>query len=109
MNAYTDKRACRRLRNTAAIEFSYFNKKHCYGAQTLNHCDEGICFKSGVALRPGSTICIRVNTFHPHAACICDFRGLHSLNLAEVKWCKDISNTTELFYEIGAKYYQTEY
>jgi hypothetical protein len=109
MNAYIDKRACKRCRYTAIIEFSYFNKKHCYEAQTLNHCDEGMCFKSEVAIQPGATICIRVKNFHPNGACIGDCRGLRSLILAEAKWCKEILNETEHFYEIGAKYYQPEY
>jgi len=108
MNAYTDKRACRRLRNTAAIEFSYFNKGNCFEAQMLNHCDEGMCFKSKVILRPGATVCIRVKNFHPNDACVDDWRGLRSITLAEVKWCKKILDANEPFYEVGAQYYLPE-
>jgi hypothetical protein len=109
MNAYTDKRACERLRHTATIEFSYFNKQHCYEAQTLNHCGEGMCFKTEVSLQPGATVCIRLKNFSPHGACNGDCRGLRSLTLAEAKWCKEIINETETFYEIGVKYYHPEY
>jgi hypothetical protein len=109
MNTYTAKRACERLRYSATIEFSYFNKKHCYEAQTLNHCDGGICFKSEVSLQPSATVVIRVKNFHPHGDCNGDCRGLRSFTLAEAKWCKEILGETERFYEIGAKYYQPEY
>ncbi len=109
MNAYTEKRACERLRHTAAIEYSYFNKKHSFKAQTLNHCDEGMCFKSTVSLQPGATVCIRVKKIHPNSPCKGDCRGLRSLTLAEAKWCKEIIDETERFYEIGVKYCQPEY
>jgi hypothetical protein len=109
MNSYTDKRACKRLRHTAYIKFSYFNKDHWHEAQTLNHCDEGMCFKSEVSLKPGTTICVRAKNLHPNAACSGDCQGLRSLTLAEAKWCKKILNETKLFYEIGAKYFQPPY
>ena len=109
MNADTNQRACERLRYTALIGFSYFNKKQCYEAQTLNHCDEGMCFKSNVSIQPGAIVCIRVKNFHPHGACNGDCRGLRSVTLAEAKWCKEIFNETDHFYEIGAKYYQAAY
>jgi hypothetical protein len=105
MNAYTDKRACARIGCSATIEFSYFNKKHCYEAQTLNCSDGGICFKSEVSLPPPTIVVIRVKNFHPHGDC----RGLRSVTLAEPKWCKEILSETEQFYEIGVKYRQPEY
>ena len=107
MEAYTDKRACARVFHTAAIEFSYFNKKRWYETQTLNYCDEGMCFKSKVSLQPGTTVFIRVKNNQPIGAGA--GRGLRSVTLAEVKWCKEIINETEPFYVIGAKYYLPEY
>ena len=109
MKSYTDKRACERRSYTASIAFSYFNKENCYEAQTLNHCAGGMRFKSEVFLQPGATVYIRVKKFHPNGACSGDCRGLRSVTLAEVKWCKEFINETELFYEIGAKYYEPEY
>jgi hypothetical protein len=88
MNAYSDKRACERRKHTASIEYSYFNKDNWYEAQTLNNCDEGICFKSEVSLKTGATICVRAKNLHPSAAFNGDCRGLRSLTLAEAKWCK---------------------
>ena len=108
MKSYTDKRACERSSHAALIEFSYFNKEHCYEAQTLDHCAVGLRFKSEVFLKPGATINIRVKKFHPNDSCKGDCRGLRSVALAEVKWCKEFLNETEPFFEIGAKYFQPD-
>lgn len=110
MKAYTDKRAFERRRYTATIEFSYLNSdQYYYEAQTLNHSDEGICFKSEIPIRHRATVLIRANNFHPNGACNGDCRGLRLLTLAVVKWCKEISNETKSFYEVGAKYFQPPY
>jgi hypothetical protein len=109
MKSFTEKRDCERRNHTAAITFSYFNKEHCYEAQTLNHCTGGMRFKSEVFLRPGATVYIRVKKFHPDGTCNGDCRGLRSVTLAEVKWCKEYLNETESLYEIGAKYFEPEY
>ena len=109
MNAYTDKRASERLRFTAAIEFSYFNREHFYNAQTLNHCDEGMCIKSAVALKPGATVCIRLKKIPPDGASRRAYRGLRLFTMAEAKWCREIRIKTDHFYEIGVKYFQPEY
>ncbi len=109
MNAYTDNRALERREHTATIEVSHFNRDCCYKVQTLNYWDEGICFKSEVPVKPGATLLIRANDLHANGACNGSFRGLPSITLAEVKWCKEILNETETFYEIGANYYQPVY
>ncbi len=110
MEAYTNKKALERLSQTATIEFSYFNRDQDYHeAQTLHHSDEGIRFKAMVPLSPGATILIRAKDLHPNGACNGDCRGLRSLTLAEVKWCKEILNESESFYEISAQYYPPEY
>ncbi len=109
MNAFMDKRACERLRYTDAIEFSFLNKRNWYEAQTINHCDEGMCFNSKVSLQPQASVCIRIKNLHSNSACKGGCRGLRSVSLAEAKWCKEIINETKHFYEIGAKYYLPEY
>ena len=109
MESYTDKRDSERRSHAAPITFSYFNKAHFYEAQTLNHGDGGVCFKSNVLLQPGATVYIRVKKNYPNGACSGDYRGLRSVTLAEVKWCNEFLNEAEPFYEIGAKYYEPEY
>ena len=55
-----EKRACERWDHTALIAFSYFNKNPSFDTQTLNHCLDGMCFKSSFFLQPGASLCIRV-------------------------------------------------
>ena len=108
MNAYADQRVFERCRCSATIEFSHFNKGHGYEAQTLNNCDQGMCFKSEVMLQPGVIVCIRVKDLQSNDAWNFNCQGLRSVSLAEVKWCKEITNETGSFYEIGTKYFQPE-
>ena len=56
MKTNAEKRACERHSYTASIAFSYFNKEHCFEAQTINHCAGGMCFKSNFFLQPEATV-----------------------------------------------------
>ncbi|MCA1793830.1 MAG: hypothetical protein LC660_08180, partial [Desulfobacteraceae bacterium] len=113
LEPYTDKRAIERCTHTAIMKFSHFslNRDHFHVAQTINHSDEGICFKAEIPLKPGVTVLIKAENLHPNGACTCngDCLGLRSLTLAEAKWCKEILDESEFFYEIGAQYYPPEY
>jgi hypothetical protein len=55
-----EKRACERWNHTALIAFSYFNQEPSFDTQTLNHCLDGMCFKSSFSLQPDASLCIRV-------------------------------------------------
>lgn len=46
--------------HTVPIALSYFNKEYCFDAQTLNHCTDGMRFKSNFFLQPGATVYIKV-------------------------------------------------
>jgi hypothetical protein len=109
MDFFTEKRICERRSHTALMEFSFFNKGQYFEAQTLNHGEGGLRFKSEVFIKPGATVYLRVKKLHPNGPCQGDCRGLRSATLAEVKWCKEFLNGTEPFYEIGAKYFQSDY
>lgn len=52
---------------TRLIFSNYFNAKDFFTAQTLNHCMDGMCFKSANPLKLGKTISIRVKSFKPNA------------------------------------------
>lgn len=89
METNAEKRAYERRSYSAPIVFSYFNKEHCFDAQTINHGTEGMCFKSNLFLRPGATLCIRIKKFRPNGPCSGFCEGLRSITLTEVKWCND--------------------
>ncbi len=109
MHTLPEKRAYKRQSFTASMVFSYFNKEHCFDAQTLNHCDGGMGFKSNVFLKTGAALYIRVKEFQPNGLPADGCKGLRSKALAEVKWCKEMPNSDLFLYSVGAKYYQPDY
>jgi len=109
MHTVPEKRAYKRQSFTAPIVFTYFNKEHLFDAQTLNHCDGGMSFKSNVFLKPGVTLYIRVKEFHPNGPCTGACKGLRSETLAEVKWCREMPDSNLFSYSVGAGYCQPDY
>ena len=109
MKTKAEKRAYERRSYTAPIVFSHFNNKHLFDAQTLNHCDRGMSFKSNVFLQTGATLYIRVKEFHPNGSCTGLCEGLRSATLAEVKWCKKEPDKDDSDYGVGVKYFETVY
>jgi len=109
MKTNAEKRVYARHSDTVPITFSYFNKESYVDAQTFNHCTGGMCFKSNLLLKPGATVFIRVKNFHPNKSYtgLCD--GLHSVTLAEVKWCEEELDAEGLSYGVGVKYYEPHY
>ena len=104
-----EKRACERWNHTALIAFSYLNQEPSFDTQTLNHCLDGMCFKSSFFLQPGASLFIRVKKFNPNGSCTGLSEGLRSVTLAEVKWCDRVLDADAFAYEVGVKYYEQVY
>jgi hypothetical protein len=109
VDTLTEKRACKRRSFTAPIVYTYFNRQYPFDAQTLNHGDGGLSFKSNRFLKPGATLHIRVKEFRSNEPCTGDSKGLRSQTLAEVKWCKEMPDSDLFSYTVGARYYQPDY
>ena len=105
----SEKRANERQSFSTPIVFSYFNKELFFDAETLNHCDRGLCFKSDVRLKPGATVYINVKKFSLNGPCTSNCNGLRSVTLAEIKWSREIPDPPVHSYEIGVKYYELPY
>ena len=103
------KRACDVGTHTVLIAFSYFNQEPSFDTQTLNHCQDGMCFKSSFSLQPGATLCIRVKKFNPNGSCTGLSEGLRSATLEEVKWCSEVPDDKASQYGIGVKYFAPAY
>ena len=109
MNTVPESRASERQDYTTPIVFSYSNKKHLFNAQTLNHCAGGVGFKPNVFLQPGITLYIRVKELHLNGSYTGRCKGLRSVTLAEVKWCKEISDSDRFSDVLGTKHFQPDY
>ena len=109
MKSNIDKRASERRNHTSRIAFSYFNQEPSFDTQTLNHCLDGMCFKSSFPLQPGATLYIRVKKFNLNDSCTGLSEGLRSVTLAEVKWCSEVPDENTSQYGIGVKYFAPPY
>lgn len=104
-----EKRAHTRLYYPVPIEISYIGKGANMGAQSLNHCEGGMCFESGCSFRPGEALHVKVKAFHPHGPCSGLCEGLRSITTAEVKWCCDVPDGDTPHYRVGIKFYAPVY
>ena len=104
-----DKRAYERRSYSVPIEISYISEGDKFSAQSVNHCEEGMCFESQVAFLIGDTLYVRVKDFHPHGPCVGLCEGLRSMTLAEVRWCHEVSDKVTPHYQVGIKFYASVY
>ena len=108
MKDFMEKRACRRCEYIAPVTCAFFLSDNFYRGITMNHCEDGIYFESTFPIKPGASIYIRVENYSHedfHNG-ICSCRGIRSIGVAEVKWCKELTDIANSYYGIGLKYYQ---
>lgn len=104
MDSTSDQRAFERRNCNASMVFSYFNQTESYDAKVLNCSADGICFQSNLYLQPGAIVCIRVKEFRCSDSPEDKADGLHSMSLAQVKWCKEMPGAESAAYGVGVKY-----
>lgn len=104
MNGLEEKRAYNRRQYCVPIEISYVHKGKRLSAESLNHCEGGMCFDSALSFQPGTTLNIRVIEFHPHGPCTGLCEGLRSIALAEVKWCSEDTARGAPRYQVGIQF-----
>ena len=109
MKRHLEKRACERHSYAADIVFSYFNKEHSYNAEIRNLGRGGMCFRSNLFLKPGTTVYIRLKKIHPNAIRTGCCEGLHLVTLADVKWCREAPGSEAFPYGVGVKYFEPVY
>jgi len=102
-----EKRASRRNNYVATITCTHFNADRFYAAKTTNHSKERLQLDSNFPLKPGASIYIRIEDLllNVSGSNASDFNELRSLSLAQVRWCKEISDPRGNYYKVGLKYY----
>jgi hypothetical protein len=78
-------------------------------ARALNFCSDGMCFKIGTPLHPGSGIVIRVVGWTREASFPAAHKCLRTMIIGEVKWCSGASGETAIDYTVGVKYFPNYY
>ena len=99
-------RSCQRCSHSGAVFFNVFNSDQPPQVGDLrNYCELGLCFEATHFVKPGTALYIRIvsaTTRHSEPAAI---PGCRTISLAEVKWCRDISEGENPRFGIGTKFY----
>ena len=66
-------------------------------------------FKSGLFLKPGTTVYIRLVKVNSHGSDSGVYQEIRSVALAEVKWCNEQPSANESSYNVGVKYVEPGY
>ena len=109
MDDIADRRASERHSCDTVAAISYFNQTPSYDARLLNYGAGGMCFRSNLFLRPGTTVCIRVKECRSFGSLKDKGDGLRCLSLAEVKWCHELTGAESAAYGVGVKYQAPAY
>ncbi len=104
MANHIERRASKRHHYQIPIEVSFVRDRKISSAQSLNHCESGMCFESTSSYHPGVTLTVRVKDFHPHGPCIGLCMGLRSITLADVRWCTEITEADVSHYRVGIQF-----
>ncbi len=105
----SEKRTFERHSLRADVTFSHFNTKPSYFAQIMNLGPGGMCFNSGLFVKPGALICIYLKKIYSEASGKDFCEGLRSVTLAEVKWCSEFPVGDRAHYRVGVKYFAPAY
>jgi hypothetical protein len=102
-----ERRLDERFVSNAPIVFSFFSTRfwHERESTTRNHSKDGMCFVSDQPLTPGTNLFIRVAEHPDSDSGIDQGAGLRSSTLANVKWCRDLSDGQRICYCVGVRYY----
>jgi len=105
MGAQPEKRIEHRHSCKGTMNWVYFNKKCYCAARVSNFSQNGSCFETDQALVLGSTVLIRVLKCMNCVDVSKTPANLRWNGLAEVKWCKKLSESDNPAYTIGVRYH----
>ena len=109
MESANERRAFERSDYQIPVEISFVRDGKISSAQSLNHCEGGMCLVSSSAFHPGASLRVRVKDFHPHGPCTGLCKGLRSITLAEVRWCTAIADPGASHYRVGIQFFAPVY
>ena len=105
MKDNTELRADKRCCHQASVTCAYFNSDRFYHVKATNHSKDGISLFADFPLKPRASIYVRVDSYSPgELVGMGGCRGMRTMGVAEVKWCKEIPGTYGPSYSIGLKY-----
>lgn len=107
----TDRRQERRFGASWPVELSLFGSGNYPGrpAVVIDLSCEGLCLKTDSPLKAGMILCIRILKLDCATECKEERCLARMLSIAEVKWCREITDTKEGCYLAGIKHVMGDY
>ena len=105
INNRTEKRNDDRCSCEAIAKWSRFNKTMEFDAKILNFSRAGIYLESDQAVKPETTVFIRLEILLSDTWGSPDSGWLHTIALGKVKWCRELGRNSDKCYGIGVRYY----
>ena len=105
---HTQTRCDERYGCEAIVKMSHFNETMQFDAKILNFSRSGIYLEADQAIRPGTTVLVRLEILISGTWGSPDHGWLRTISMGEVKWCKELIRNDAEFYGIGVRYYDAE-
>jgi hypothetical protein len=106
MNQQTasERRVEDRFQCDATITWSLFHKNSYFYGWVVNFSHHRIYLETTRDLKPGVIVFLRVKRRTPQGAVSQDEQWLKSFSLAQVKWCRELTDDFHQRYEVGLRY-----
>ena len=101
---HKEKRMYERHNCEALIKWSYFNQDRLFDAKIFNFSRSGFYFETSYAIRPKTTIFIRLETLFSKNMRLTEQECLRTVSLGEVKWCNELSKDDHSYYGVGVRH-----
>ena len=99
-----DKRMHERYDCEARINWSYFNRKRCFSGTIFNVGRNGVYFETDKKIEPNTTILFRLEAILGDHRPLSEKNCLHTIAIADVKWCHEFCNENSVYYGAGVRY-----
>jgi len=97
-----EKRSDQRDACDLPVEWACFNASARFHGRMADASGRGACVQSDQPVIPGTAVLVRLTSSDGSGL----GRAIHSLMLAEVKWCRALPNTSCWQYRFGMKCYE---
>lgn len=101
---HAEKRMYERYNCEALIKWSYFNQDRFFDAKILNFSKDGCYFETSSAVRPNTTIFIRLENLFTKNISLSEHECLRTVSIGEVRWCKEFSKDGQSYYTVGVRH-----
>ena len=92
----------------AIAKWSRFNETMQFDAKILNYSRSGIYLEAGQAIKPETTVFIRLEILLSGSWGSSDRGWLRTLALGKVKRCRELERNSDTSFGIGVRYYSAE-